>query len=152
MKQLFLISLLLLACSADHSQNTISVYKLTDGSYIDLASPSTIVLINYWATWCAPCRHEIPELNKLNAQYNQQLIVLGVNYDGPNTDQLQTDMDKLGIKFSNLVQDPRHIWNLGPVNVLPETLIIDANGTLLHQLQGPQTMKSLEDLLKKLTI
>jgi len=146
-RQLLLVSLLALGCAPDKSQNTSQVYWLTDGSSIDLRSPAKLLVINYWATWCAPCRHEIPELNQLNKQFGDQLIVLGVNYDSPNSDQLQVEISQLGIEFANFYQDPRQLWGLEPVTVLPETLIISPNGQLLHRLLGPQTVESLEVLL-----
>ena len=57
------------------------------------------------------------------------------------------EIKKLGIDFPNLLVDPRSIWSLEPVSVLPETLIISAEGKLLHRLIGPQTLASIEALL-----
>jgi len=146
-RQLLLVSFLLLSCAPDNPQNRSPIYLLTDGSSIDLASPGKLLVINYWATWCAPCRHEIPELNQLNKEYSEQIAVLGVNFDTPDPDQLQAEISKLGIEFVNLHKDPRQIWGLEPATVLPETLIISSEGELLHRLLGPQTLESLEVLL-----
>ena len=145
-KQLLLASLLILGCAPDNSQNVAQVYWLTDGSSIDLRSPKKWVLINYWATWCAPCRREVPELNKLLHKYGDSLYVVGVNFDGSQGDSLQTEMAALGMEFANLLRDPRQLWGLEPVEVLPETLIISGDGELLHRLVGPQDKASLEAL------
>jgi len=146
-RQLLLVSLLILGCSSENSVSTSPVYSLNNGSSIDLKAPQKTLVINYWATWCAPCRHEIPELNQLDEQYTEELMVLGVNYDSPDSNQLQDEISRLGIKFANFYKDPRQLWGLEPVTVLPETLIISADGELLHRLVGPQTLESLEALL-----
>ena len=57
-------------------------------------SPSKVIVINYWATWCAPCRKEIPELNELDHQLSDRLDVIGVNFDGVVGEQLDQQMAK----------------------------------------------------------
>ena len=146
-KQLLLVSLLILGCAPENTQNTAQVYLLTDGSSIDFASPEKLVVINYWAIWCAPCRREVPELNQLQQEHGDRLRVIAVNFDGSQGENLHAEMDRLGIKFASLLQDPRQLWGLEPVEVLPETLIISSHGELLHRLIGPQTKVSLEALL-----
>ena len=105
------------------------------------------MIINYWATWCAPCRDEIPELNELAHELSESVVVIGVNYDQVQGEKLTQQMQSLGIKFGNLLHDPRDIWNLEPVTVLPETLIINTKGELIHRMVGPQTKKSLSALV-----
>ena len=142
-KKLLLSSLLLLGCSGDSNTQ----FAIFGGGSIDLQSPQKLVLINYWAVWCAPCRKEIPEFNELAAEHANQVTVLAVNFDGSQGDQLREEMDKLGIEFSSLLADPRARWRLDPVAVLPETLLISKEGKLLKRLIGPQTKATLEALL-----
>ena len=142
---IFLVSFMLVACSSEQSAN--DSFRLTNNSSIDIESPGKILVINYWATWCSPCRKEIPELNELDHQLSNRLDVIGVNFDGVVGEQLLVEMQKLGIEFDNLYTDPRSIWSLEPVTVLPETLIINSRGELIHRLLGPQTKSSLETLI-----
>ena len=144
--RLLFLSLILMGCSPEHPQNT-SVFALSNGTSIDIKSPKKMLIINYWATWCSPCRKEIPELNELDHQLSDRLDVIGVNFDGVVGEQLLQDMQKLGIEFENLYADPRSIWSLEPVTVLPETLIINSQGQLIHRLVGSQTKSSLEALI-----
>ena len=136
---------MLISCSSDQSAN--NSFRLTNDSSVDIESPGKILVINYWATWCSPCREEIPELNELDHQLSNRLDVIGVNYDGVVGEQLLQEMQKLGIEFDNLYADPRSIWSLEPVTVLPETLIINSRGELIHRLIGPQTKSSLEAII-----
>ena len=147
---IYLVSFLLISCSGEHSSNEHSQFLLTNSQTVNLMSPSKVIVINYWATWCAPCRKEIPELNELDHQLSDRLDVIGVNFDGVVGEQLNQQMAKLGIEFDNLYIDPRHIWGLDAVTVLPETLIINDQGQLMHRLIGPQTKSSLETLINAL--
>jgi|TARA_B100000768_G_scaffold36295_1_gene34970 thiol-disulfide isomerase/thioredoxin len=141
LKKLFIIGLLLVGCSSDNG------YPTLDGTSIDVTAPGKLLVINYWAVWCAPCRKEIPELNELAAHHVDKLDVLGVNFDGSQGETLRSEITKLGIQFPSFIRDPRVTWGLEPVSILPETLIISPDGTLLHRLIGPQTLSSIEALL-----
>ena len=100
------------------------------------------VVINYWAQWCKPCIREIPELNNLNQQY-RQVTVLGVNYDGATGQELELQLEKLGIEFATLPGDPARQLGVPRPVVLPTTLILDQQGQLHATLVGPQTLESL---------
>jgi len=133
-----LLSLVLVGCSADTG------YQLIDGSsYSFNNNQGKYTLVNYWAEWCQPCRVEVPELNELAAEHADQLTVLAVNFDNEQGPELLAQLQKIGIQFPSLVLDPRAKWGLERPNVLPETLIINSEGELVHRLIGPQTLESL---------
>jgi thiol-disulfide isomerase/thioredoxin len=135
-----LLCLILAGCSGDES-----LPLANGGSHSFKNDQGKLTLINYWAIWCSPCREEIPELNKLAEEYADQLTVLAVNFDNEQGEELMAQVEKLGIEFPSLQSDPRALWSLKPVSVLPETLVIDSEGALLHRLIGPQTLESLAD-------
>lgn len=142
LKRIMLATCLLFGCSSDAS------YPLVQGGSLNLTNPEKLIVINYWAVWCAPCRKEIPELNELATHYAETVTVVGVNFDGSRGQELLGEIEKLGIEFPSLVGDPRGVWGLEPVTILPETLIISPEGKLLHRLIGPQTLASIEALLE----
>lgn len=119
--------------------------RLADGSGADWAQwQGKWLLVNYWAEWCAPCREEIPELNKLQAAgQDSGVVVLGVNFDGLQGEALTSLMQKMDIRFPVLVQDPGARWEQPPPTVLPSTLVIGPDGKLEDVLVGPQTYESL---------
>jgi len=147
---IYLVSFLLVSCGVDTSNESGQNFMLANGTELNLLSPGKVLVVNYWAAWCAPCRKEIPELNELDHQLSEQLDVIGVNYDGAIGEELTQEITKLGIEFDNLLQDPRSIWRLDAVTVLPETLIINSEGKLIHRLIGPQTRASIEALVNAL--
>ena len=133
-----LLSLVLVGCSADTG------YQLIDGSSHSFNNnQGKYTLVNYWAEWCQPCRVEVPELNELAAEHADQLTVLAVNFDNEQGPELLAQLQKIGIQFPSLALDPRAKWGLERPNVLPETLIINSEGELVHRLIGPQTLESL---------
>lgn len=99
------------------------------------------LFINYWAQWCKPCIHEVPELNALNAL--EGFAVLGVNYDGTTGEELALQEENLSIAFPTLASDPAARFAQDRPQVLPTTLVIDPRGELARVLVGPQTLESL---------
>jgi len=110
------------------------------------------ILVNYWAEWCAPCRREIPELNRLHAERNTSgVVVVGVNYDGLSGEKLRALVDEMGIRFPVLVEDPRMRWNAEQPSVLPSTLVIGPDGQLKDVLVGPHTYESFSRAMQLTT-
>ena len=109
------------------------------------------LVINYWAEWCAPCRKEIPELNRLAEELQaQQVTVLGVNFDALQGEELRTAAEQLGIRFTVLASDPAPRLGLAPSQVLPVTWLIDPQGRVREQLSGEQTAMGLKARLVEL--
>lgn len=119
---------------------TVPPYPLKDanGKTISLdAYHGHVVVINLWATWCPPCRAEMPDLQRLYAAYRSRgLIVLGVN-QGESATRAAEFAHSLGIKFP-IALDPdqqygRRFTALG----LPTTVVVDRNGTIVRGYDGP---------------
>jgi len=109
------------------------------------------LVINYWAEWCKPCRTEIPQLNALAGQFEEQDVrVVGVNFDGLQGPELARASEALGIRFSVLARDPAERLGLPPSEVLPVTYIVDAQGRLRERLLGEQTADGLGARLQAL--
>ena len=77
------------------------------------------VVINYWADWCPPCIKEIPELNKLNAKYSDELNVFLFNFDRLEGEELKNQLRKIDAKVPSLVTDPQSIYNFTIQNLCP---------------------------------
>lgn len=100
------------------------------------------MVINYWATWCAPCREEIPELNRL-AFGSSELDVYAVNFDEVQGEELKAQAEDMGIQFPLLATDPGPRLGLVRPTVLPTTLILTPQGEEITRLIGPQTEAAL---------
>lgn len=108
------------------------------------------LVINYWAVWCAPCRKEIPELNRLHSELHDQGVrVIGVNYDQLQGDELLADTQQLGILFTVLGTDPAARFKLPETHGLPATYIVNPQGQLMRQLRGEQSKQSIIQALRQ---
>lgn len=137
MKRLIVVLLIgLTACSpADFHDTEGQAYRYADfdGKWL---------VINYWATWCAPCIKEIPELIRLNDQHDN-IVVFGVNYDEPGPEEMADAIAKMKITFPVYQTDPYRQFGIERPAVLPTTVIVDPRGELTEVLVGPQTEASL---------
>ncbi len=101
------------------------------------------VFVNYWATWCAPCIKEIPELNKLNKEHADELIILGVDFDQVEGEELNREIAKMKIAFPVFAKEPSKLLGVAVPQVLPTTYVFNREGKLKATLVGPQTEASL---------
>lgn len=102
------------------------------------------VLINYWAGWCQTCVNEIPEFNRFYKSHkNDPVALFAVNYDALPLFEQQTLIRKLNINYPNLIKNPANDLNLGEINGVPMTFIINPEGKLVKILYGGQTARSL---------
>ena len=91
-----------------------------------------VVMINFWATWCGPCRQELPLLNRLHEQYRKAgFTLLGVNIDD-SPDAAQTMAKKLGVTFPVLFDTEKRVSRLYDVNAMPSTVLIDRDGKVRY--------------------
>jgi thiol-disulfide isomerase/thioredoxin len=102
------------------------------------------VIVNYWASWCAPCAKEIPELNAFYKDHGKKdAVILGVNYDGLPSNKLQDLVIKMGIAYPVLASDPKAMLGIGQVPGLPASYLISPEGKVVKTLFGEQTQASL---------
>jgi peroxiredoxin len=95
-----------------------------------------VVMVNFWATWCAPCKQEMPHLNALYDKYrNTGFVLLGVNVDDDPAKAV-AEAAKLGIKFPVLLDTAKTVSKAYALNAMPTTVVIDRDGRVRHVHQG----------------
>ncbi len=105
------------------------------------------LVVNYWATWCAPCIKEIPELIHLGEQHDD-ITVLGVNFDAPEPEEMAKQIEKMKITFPVYAEDPTMALGIDMPQVLPTTVLINPEGEVTDVLIGPQTEDSLLEIIR----
>ncbi len=95
-----------------------------------------VVMINFWATWCAPCRQELPHLNRLYEQYRKAgFMLLGVNVDD-NVKAAQAMTEHLRVRFPVLYDTAKQVSKRYDVDAMPMTLIVDRDGKVQYLHRG----------------
>ena len=91
-----------------------------------------VVMINFWATWCGPCRQEMPLLDELYGRYQRVgFNLLGVNIDDDSRRAMQM-IDELGVSFPVLFDSRKEVSKLYDVEAMPVTVLVDREGTIRY--------------------
>jgi len=97
-----------------------------------------LVLLNFWATWCKPCRDEMPSMEKLYNKFkSDQFGILAVSIDGEGRKVVAPFMKRLNLTFPALLDRKGKIKNIYGVTGIPESFIIGKNGIILKKVIGP---------------
>jgi peroxiredoxin len=121
-----------------------------DGNLVSLTDyRGRPVIVNFWATWCAPCRIEMPELQAAFEQYQADgLAILALDQDEPAEVAGAYFYDEMGLTFTPLLDENSDVsTHYGSYGVLPSTYFIDASGAVSAIHRGPLTMSQIEGYL-----
>lgn len=103
------------------------------------------VMLNFWATWCAPCRAEMPELEAAYQKYQDQgLAILAINFDEPEARVRQFFYDELNLSFTPLLDNGGIVFERFGVFNLPATFFIDRQGSVAAIQLGPISQNQIE--------
>jgi peroxiredoxin len=113
------------------------VLKSASGENLRLSEyRGDVVLINFWATWCGPCRQEMPLLDDLYGRYQRVgFSLLGVNIDDDSRRAMQM-VQELGVNFPVLFDESKEVSKLYKVEAMPVTVLVDREGRIRHVHNG----------------
>lgn len=128
---------------------------LLDGSKFDLHERRrNVVLLNLWATWCAPCRYEIPELQAMHEEYGSRgFEVIGVSVDEGAPEAVREFVDEYRMTYPVVLDPEGQLANLLETSVLPTTVLLDREGKIVWKKFGaieandPELVKAIEATL-----
>lgn len=111
--------------------------KDLDGGAHDLAAyRGKVVLVNFWATWCEPCRDEMPAFQRLKEKLaGKPFVVLAVNLDEPES-RIRKFLERMPLDFPVLVDEGKTATRQWSVRVLPASFIIGRDGRIRYSLVG----------------
>ena len=115
-----------------------------------------VVFLNIWATWCGPCRIEMPDMEKLYRKFKKEdLVILAVSIDRHGEPVVKPFVKELELTFPILLSPDGRIQRIYMVNALPSSFIIDKSGRILTRVVGArnwfgaETIETFEYLIRK---
>lgn len=111
------------------------------------------VFLNFWATWCPPCRAEMPDMeNFYKDQKNNSFVILAVNYttQEKNKDDVQRFVEDFGLTFPILLDLDGSISSHYQIFTIPTTFVIDSNGVIQKKIVGPLNKEMMEKLVSSI--
>jgi peroxiredoxin len=110
-----------------------------------------VVILDFWATWCGPCRAEIPNFIALQKQYEKQgLVVVGLSVDKDDADVVKPFAQRLGMNYPVVLADQKTQEAFGGIEAVPTTFIIDRKGRIAKEHMGFTDKDEFENEIKPL--
>lgn len=116
-----------------------------------------VMLIDFWATWCAPCREGIPIFNDLQKRYGREgLVVIAISLDRTKPEQVAKFLEEYKVEYINLMGDDAvveafsSIPGMGPLQGIPTTFLIDREGKICRRYVGLTAKKIFEEAVRGL--
>jgi thiol-disulfide isomerase/thioredoxin len=108
-----------------------------DGKPVSLAgSKGKVILLNFWATWCGPCRAEIPDLVELQNKYKDRLQILGLVVDDDDEDAIQEFAERFRINYPVAIASNEIRMQYGGIAALPTSFLLDSEGRIVQKHEG----------------
>jgi thiol-disulfide isomerase/thioredoxin len=114
-------------------------FKLTDlgGRPLTIADAhGKVVLLNFWATWCGPCRAEIPDLIELQTKYRDALQIIGLTVDDDDAETVRRVVAETGINYPVAMTSTDVRMKYGGIAALPTSFLLDSQGRVVQKHEG----------------
>jgi len=115
-----------------------------------------VVLLNFWATWCMPCRAEMPGMETIWKKYKDQgLVIAAISVDEGSPKRIETFSKLLDLSFPILLDPESEVSDLYKVSNMPTSFLIDRNGKIISRIVGteewtsPEAIQLVEDILSQ---
>jgi thiol-disulfide isomerase/thioredoxin len=129
-------------------------FTMTDMNGVDVKLASfkgKVILLNFWATWCGPCKQEIPDLIQIQKQYGQDLVVIGISIDDP-LDKMKAFAGEYHMNYPVLMGKDRPDVEdaFGPLFGIPVSVFVDRDGNIWKRHTGIASRAQFEREIKAL--
>jgi len=120
-----------------------------DGKPVKLSDfKGKVVILDFWATWCPPCRAEIPGFVAIQKKYaDKAFTVIGVSLDKEGPSVVKPFMRQLGMNYPVVMGNPKIVGDYGGITAIPTTFVIDRQGNVVTAYQGFTDQATFESVI-----
>jgi thiol-disulfide isomerase/thioredoxin len=137
--------------SGGHLRPAFTVTTLDGAAVSDSTLRGRVVLVNFWATWCLPCRAEMPVLNAMAKRHAAAgLVVLGLSVDRSGPESVSAFLREHGITYPVAIVGRDVETMFGGVQGYPTSVLLDRDGRVRYKVLGPLGMASLEPAVRRM--
>ncbi len=124
----------------------------SDGKMLKLSSlKGKVIILDFWATWCPPCRKGIPDLIELKKKYGKKgFEIIGISVDRETKNEVVPFIKEYGINYPVVYADNNIITSYGGIRAIPTSFIIDKQGKIVASYEGLIPLLTYENHIKKL--
>jgi len=120
-----------------------------DGSTLQLSDlRGKAVLLDFWDTWCPPCRAAMPHLQEISESYDGDLVVVGIAFGRQGKEAVEKFVADHGLTFEFVLADQKVVTDFGGLQSIPTTFLVDRRGEVTHKWVGGQSKQAYESAVK----
>lgn len=126
----------------------------TNGENVKLSDfAGKIVILDFWATWCGPCRMGVPDLVAIQDEYKDNVVIIGISLDDQRTKKdIAPFMKQYGVNYPVVYGNSEVVMNYGNIRAIPTSFIVDQNGNIVDKHIGlvskDKYLSKIKSLLK----
>jgi cytochrome c biogenesis protein CcmG/thiol:disulfide interchange protein DsbE len=110
-----------------------------------------VIIIDFWDTWCPPCRAEIPHFIELYEKYRDKgLLIIGIAFGREGIEKVKSFVNDEGINYPVLIANSEVVKDYGGITAIPTTFIINKNGEIFEKIIGYRDKEFFEEKIKNL--
>ena len=137
--------------TGDRSRPAFALAGLDGGLIASDSLRGRVVLVNFWATWCLPCRVEMPLLQAMAVRHQARgLTVVGLSVDTDSPESVRTFLAERGVTYPVAMVGSKVTQAFGGVTGYPTSFLLDRDGRIRHRALGPLAMASFEPAVRRL--
>jgi cytochrome c biogenesis protein CcmG/thiol:disulfide interchange protein DsbE len=104
------------------------------------------VIVNFWTTWCPPCKKEMPDMEKFYKTYHSEVELLAVHLTSQDTrENAKSFVNEYQLSFPVVLDEKKNALKLYHIQTIPTSYIIDQDGVIRKKIVGPMTYKQMEE-------
>jgi thiol-disulfide isomerase/thioredoxin len=109
------------------------------------------VILDFWATWCAPCRASMPHLSTMQVRYGTRgLVIVGLSVDDGPPQEVRRFAERLRLRFPVALASESLLDDYGPIRSIPTTIFIDRRGRIVRRVVGYVDAETLEGFVREI--